>query len=68
MTFNVQKNRYYVSYRYKTSGPTKDASGNAAPASDRCAHCSDKFLGEMNRRRKNNGKPLYANVWTKELA
>lgn len=40
----------------------------ATPASDRCAHCSDKFLETMNRRRKINGKPLYANVWTKELA
>lgn len=40
----------------------------ATPSADRCAHCADKFLETMNRRRKISGKPLYANAWTKELA
>ncbi len=40
----------------------------ATASSDRCAHCSDKFLETLNRRRASTGKPLYANVWTKELA
>jgi hypothetical protein len=64
VTFNSRKAMEFIPDSYKVNPDDF----RAAPASDRCAHCSDKFLGEMNRRRKNNGKPLYANVWTKELA
>lgn len=40
----------------------------ATLAADRCAHCSDKFLETMNRRRKASGKPIYINAWTREIA
>ena len=40
----------------------------AVPASDRCAHCCDRFTPMMNARRKITGKPLYADAMTKTLA
>lgn len=40
----------------------------AAADADRCAHCAEKFTETMNRRRARNGKPLYKNAFTKELA
>jgi hypothetical protein len=64
MIFNSRKAMEFIPDSYKVNPDDF----RAAPASDRCAHCSDKFLETMNRRRKMNGKPLYANVWTKELA
>lgn len=39
----------------------------ATPSADRCAHCADKFLETMNRRRKAQNKPLYSNAFTKDL-
>jgi len=40
----------------------------ALPATDRCAHCCDRFTPMMNARRKAAGKPLYKDAMTKELA
>jgi|688.fasta_scaffold06132_23 hypothetical protein len=64
MIFNSRKAMEFIPDSHKVNPDDF----RAAPASDRCAHCSDKFLETMNRRRKMNGLPLYANVWTKELA
>jgi hypothetical protein len=64
LIFNSRKAMQFIPNSHKVS----PEDFRAAPASDRCAHCSDKFLETMNRRRKMNGLPLYANVWTKELA
>ena len=39
----------------------------STPATDRCAHCCDRFTPMMNARRAKSGKPLYADAMTKTL-
>lgn len=55
-------------YRRMTAEAVLPEDFRALPISARCSHCCDRFTPMMNARRAKNGKPLYKNAMTKELA